>query len=136
MHLIVQHTEGVITSVRLAPVVAQLRRSVPVAADQAKLAAYMAANAGKTVLVSEFEKATHRYEQRLLLVIDGSVVDYPVNTLVIAANKLTGGATFLIDLLQNWTTGKYRVTDDKILIAPDWQEPILLLAPTDDPLAP
>jgi hypothetical protein len=131
MHVIIQHKEGVITGVKVTTVAGQLRRSVPVATDAAKLAAYLAAklaaylaaNAGKTVLQRDFEKATQVYEQRLLVVIDGVVVEYPVNTVVLAVSKLAGGATALIDLLQNWQYGKYRIVDNALVPATSWAEP-------------
>lgn len=123
MDVIIQHEEGTITAVRVADVVGQLRRDVPVATDREKLAAYVATNVGKTVLQREFEQATHVYEQRLLLVVDGFVAEYPANTLVLPVSKLKGGATFLVDLLQNWQYGKYRIVDNAVVAAPSWAEP-------------
>lgn len=123
MHLIIQHDDGKITGVRLGVVSGQLRRSAPVAFEPAKAAAYLAANAGKSVTRSEFESATHRHEQRLLLVVDGAVVEYPLNTLVLVVSKLKGGASLLVDLLQTWRMGKYCVVGGAVALTPSWVEP-------------
>ncbi len=136
MHVIVEHQNGVITNVIVATVAGQLRRAVPVAADGERQAAYLQANAGKWVKQSDYEKNTQRFEQKLLLLMENRVVTLPINTLVIAVAKLAGGATLLLDLVQNWQSGKYCVIDDKIVFAPDWEEPTLLIAAAADPLAP
>lgn len=131
MDLIITQVDGVIVGVRLADVVGQVSRSVPVATDPDKLTAYVAANAGKTVLQRDFEKATQQYGQRLLLVFDGAVVQYPVDTLVLPVSKIKGGATLLIDLIQTWQQGKYRIVDNSLVLAPDWVEPTMTLLAAD-----
>jgi hypothetical protein len=136
MQVIVEHQKGLITSVVVVAVAGQLRRRVPIGADPALLPAYLKANQGKRVKQSDYEKLTQLFAERLLLLINGTVVQLPTDTLVLAVAKYPGGATALFDLVQNWQSGKYRVADGKITPATDWQEPTILIAPAADPLAP
>lgn len=134
MNVIIEHQNGVITKLWLAVVAGQLRRRVPIGADPALLPAFLKANQGKRVKQSDYEKLTQRYAERLLLLINGTVVQAPTDTLVLATAKFPGGATTLFDLVQNWQSGKYRVVDGALLVVADWQEPTVLIAPVDDGL--
>jgi hypothetical protein len=131
MNVIVEHEQGVITKLWLAVVAGQLRRRVPIGADPALLLAFLQENQGKRVKQSDYEKSTQIYAERLLVLVSGGVVQLPANTLVLATTKYPGGATALIDLVQNWQSGKYRVVDGKIVLAADWQEPTLLIEVND-----
>lgn len=132
MNLLIQHTDGQITQLTFATVIAHLLAPVAIATDPARVAAYLTANAGQTVPESVYEKQTAIQEERLLvLTADGAFSIYPVTTLLLKASKFSN--TTLIDLAQHWRTGKYTVTGATVAHNPHWTEPTITLPPPTPP---
>jgi hypothetical protein len=132
MNLLIEHTNGQITQVTFATVIANLCVPVTVATDPARAAAYLTANAGQSVAQSVYEKQTAIQEKRLLiLTADGTLQSYPATTLLLKASKFNN--TLLIDLAQHWRSGKYSVDNNTLIPAPNWQEPTITLPPLDAP---
>lgn len=126
MHLIIQHTDQQITHLSLGQIVAQVTRAVAVALDQGEWEAFAREYAGQSVAVSKVEQATAVTAERLLLLLaDGQIVTCTPDTLVLDPTTLD--PALLLDLVEQWRAGKYRVVAGAVAPNPAWQEPLIEL---------